>query len=58
MHFVKIFEEEHEENEDEKNSISRKRHFSGEKSTPGETLILIWMNKHCFMFNYYIERPV
>ena len=36
MRFVKKFEEEHEEIEDEKNSTPRKRHFSAEKSTPGK----------------------
>ena len=58
MRFVKKFEEEHEEIEDEKNSTPRKRHFSAEKSTPGETLILIWMNEHYFVFNHCIERRV
>ena len=43
MRFVKKIEDEHEENEDEKNS------------TP---TILIWMNEHYFVFNHCIERRV
>ena len=54
MHIVNNFEEEHEENEDEKKSTPWKRHFSAEKSTPGETLNIIWMNEQEIVFENLI----